>query len=218
MAASPLKEGRKVDDFLHSLSLLIVLLLLLCIEGCLLSKLLNHALYAIVEFNWHIEGCKLVNIEPAFSLSEEHFIVKATLLYFVELVLLEPLNALALLPQAKLRRLAGHFVRAEAVLFTSAPVTGVRTPVCPCVDAKAMFFVVLVLSSILTTVLPSVNADTIHVIVYPLALELAPVEPSVRAQAADLVLLPLAIVPRPVIPAVNAFSVLFTGEVLTFID
>ena len=81
-----------------------------------------------------------------------------------------------------------------------------------------MLFVVFVLTTILSAVLPGVDADAIHIIIDPFSLELASVEPCVRAQAPNLILLPLAIVPRTVIPAVNAFSVLFTGEVLTFID
>ena len=81
-----------------------------------------------------------------------------------------------------------------------------------------MLFVVFVLTTILSAVLPGVDADAIHIIIDPFSLKLASVEPCVRAQAPNLILLPLAIVPRPVIPAVNAFSVLFTREVLTFID
>ena len=50
-------------------------LLLLGSHGSLLSKFLDHALYTLVELIWYIKGCKLVDIETTFSLSEECFVV-----------------------------------------------------------------------------------------------------------------------------------------------
>ena len=114
---------------------------------------------------------------------------------FVELILLKPFNALAFLPQAELCRLAGYFVRAQTVLFTSAPVARVRPSICPCVDSESMLLVVFVFTTILSAVLPGVDADAIHIIIDPVSLELASIEPCVGAQAPDLILLPLAIVP-----------------------
>ena len=60
---------QNIDDFLS------LIVLLLGIHGSLLSKFLDHALYPLVELIWYIKGCKLVDIETTFSLSEEHFVV-----------------------------------------------------------------------------------------------------------------------------------------------
>ena len=55
--------------------LLSLIVLLLGSHGGLLSKFLDHALYTLVELIWYIKGCKLVDIETTFGLSEEHFVV-----------------------------------------------------------------------------------------------------------------------------------------------
>ena len=134
-----------------------------------------------MEFVWHIKGRKLVHIEATLSLSEKHFVVQATLLDFVVLILFKPFDSLSLLPQATLSRLPWHFIGSQAVLLATAPMTRVGASIRPGVDAEAMFLIIFVFTAVLPSVLPSVDANAIHVIIDPLPFKLATVKPGVCA-------------------------------------
>ena len=77
---------------------MLLMLMLFGSHGGFLSEFFNHALDALVEFKRHVKCCKLVHIEAALSLPEEHFIVKTRLLDLFVLVLLEPFDSFALFP------------------------------------------------------------------------------------------------------------------------
>ena len=94
---------------------------LLAITG-VLAEVLDDAGDALVELLRDVESCELVYIEAALCLAEVHLIVELSCHYLVILILFEPLDSLSFLPETKLRRLAWHDIRAEAVLFTAAPV------------------------------------------------------------------------------------------------
>jgi len=64
--------------------------------------------HPLVELGRNFESGKLVHIEPTLCLSEIHFIVKLTNHDFVVLILLEPLDALAFLPETCFKWLAWH--------------------------------------------------------------------------------------------------------------
>ena len=64
-----------ISCYPQNINLLSLIVLLLGSHGGLLSKFLDHALYTLVELIWYIKGCKLVDIETTFGLSEEHFVV-----------------------------------------------------------------------------------------------------------------------------------------------
>ena len=85
-------------------------------------ELVDCLLYAVVEVGRHLEGSDSVNIETTLCLSEIHLIVELVTFDFPLLVFVEPLDALAFLPEAALRLLSWNAVGAESVLLTTAPV------------------------------------------------------------------------------------------------
>lgn len=198
--------------------MLLHLLMMFGLHCGFLSEFFDYALDTIMEFIWYIKSCKLVHIEAAFRLAEEHLIVESALLYFVNLILFKPFDSLAFLPEAELGRLAGDFISSEPMLLATAPMATIGTSIGPCVDTEAMLLVILIFASVLPSVLPCVHTNSIHVIIDPLSFKLAPIKPRIRAQTPNLILLPLAIVPGAVIPAVDALAVLLAGQVLTLVD
>ena len=175
---------------------MLLLLLLFCIQGSLfLSELINYTLYAFVEFIRHVKCCKLVHVEATLCLTEEHFVVKTTLLDLIVLILFKPFDTFAFLPETKFSRLSWHLVRSQSMLFPAAPVPRVDSPIDPCVDTVAMLLIVLVFTTILSSVLPCVYTDAIHVIIDPFSFKLTAVKPCVGAETSDFILLPFTVVP-----------------------
>lgn len=86
------------------------------------------------------------------------------------LILVKPLNTLAILPQTELLfAVLWHVVSAHAMLFTSVPVALVAPAISPGVDAEAVFFIILVLTLVNSAIIPNVDTHTLHVIFEPLA-------------------------------------------------
>lgn len=86
------------------------------------------------------------------------------------LILVKPLNTLAVLPQTKLLfAVLWHVVSAHAMLLTSVPVALVAPAISPGIDAKAVFFVILVLTLVNSAIIPNIDTHTLHVIFEPLA-------------------------------------------------
>jgi len=75
-----------------------------------------------VEVRRHIEGSDSVDIETTLCLSEIHLVVELVGLDFLLLIFVEPLDALAFLPETALCGLSWNAVCAESVLLASAPV------------------------------------------------------------------------------------------------
>ena len=86
------------------------------------AELFHDSLDAFVELHWDLEIRVRVDIEPALWLAEVDFVVELTSHDLFILVIFEPLDAFALLPEAELCGLAWHDVSAETVLFAPAPV------------------------------------------------------------------------------------------------
>ena len=72
---------------------------------------------------------ELIQVEATLRLSEVHLVVELAHHDLVILIRLEPLDALAFLPEAELCGLARNDVSTETVLLTAAPVTAVSASV-----------------------------------------------------------------------------------------
>ncbi len=91
-----------------------------------------------------------------------------------DLLLVEPLHSLAVLPQTILDLVLLHDqVGAETVLLALVPVTLVTPAVSPDVDTETVLFVVLILAFVLSTIIPDINSQTFHIIVLPFSFKLS---------------------------------------------
>ena len=88
----------------------------------ILAELFHDALDALVELRRYVERRIGIYVEATFGLSEVHLVVELTDHDLFVLVVLEPFDALALLPEAKFSRLAWHDIVTESMLFAAAPV------------------------------------------------------------------------------------------------
>ena len=105
---------------------------------------------------------------------EECCIVHLTIVDSLHLRLIEPLDALAILPKAVLKFvLLWYNVRSESMLFSLEPVALVAPLISPGINSEAMFLIILILALIHAAVVPDVDAHAFHVIVEPFALVLA---------------------------------------------
>lgn len=89
------------------------------------AELLHNSRHALVEFGRDLECRVRIDIEAAIGFAEVNFVVELASHDLCILVALEPLDALALLPETAFGRRAWHNVGTEAVLLSTAPVTGV---------------------------------------------------------------------------------------------
>ena len=158
------------------------------------SKLVNSCLDALIEPIWHVKSRKRVHIKSTFHLLEVAFVVESPVFDLADLLLCEPLNALAFLPETKFGGGSRHGIRSQTVLLSTPPVTSVRAAIRPRVNSKSMLFVIFVLAAVLATILPCINTHAIHVIVDPLALILSPIQPRIDSKTLDFVLLPFSVV------------------------
>lgn len=121
----------------------------------------------------------------------------------LHLLLIEPLNALAVLPKTELYFFVfGHEIGTDTVLLATVPVSFVAAVVCPRVNTKPMLFVVLILASVNAAIVPNVDAHALHIIFKPLALVATTVQPRVDSNTADLVFTPVTSVLASIVPLV----------------
>ena len=173
---------------------------------------------AVIELWWLKEGRFGLNHALGIRLMEERRIVHLHIVDRLYLGLVEPLNALAVLPQAELDLVVfGDDIGAESVLFAFVPVAFIAALISPRVDPKAVLFVIFVLAAVHSSVVPDVNSHALHVIVEPFSLVLAAVKPRVDADARDFIFSPISRVHRPVIPLVTADAVLAAEGVVTLV-
>jgi len=134
------------------------------------------------EVGGHVKGSGHVDRENTLRLFEELAVVEPVADYLFLLASIEPLDAFAFFPEAKLGSLVGDGVLTESVLFSLAPVARVHAPIRPRVNAKAVLLIVFVLAFVASAVLPGVHTHSVHVVVDPLALVLSAVQPRIRSQ------------------------------------
>lgn len=91
------------------------------------------------------------------------------------LCLIEPSDALALVPLTILDFSLARVIGTEAVLFSISPAAIVLSTIGPGKHAVSFLLVIDVLTVVLSAVRPSENSCAIHLIILPLAIVLATV-------------------------------------------
>lgn len=130
-----------------------------------------------------------------FSLLEEALVVELSGIDGIDLALVEPFDALAVLPQPILDLIVlGNEIGAQAMLLALVPEALVASSIRPSVNSEAVLLIVLVLALIHPAIVPDVDAHALHVVVEPLALVFAAIKPRVNAYSTDLVLTPVTCV------------------------
>jgi len=103
-------------------------------------------------------------------LVEELGVVFAVAVNALYLIFSEPLNALAIFPEAEFSLvILRDDIFAKAVLLALVPVTFIASLISPGVDTEAMFLVILILALVLPAVVPNINSHAFHVVIEPLA-------------------------------------------------
>ena len=109
---------------------------------------------------------------------EERLVAHLHVVNGLNLCLVEPLDALSVLPEAELGFVvAGHDVGPQAVLLALVPVALITSLISPCIDTKAVLLVILVLTAKQSPVRPTLDAHAFHFTVQPFALVFAPIRP-----------------------------------------
>ena len=130
---------------------------------------------------------------------------------------LEPFDALAFVPLARLDLAPAGMVNAEAVLLSVAPVAVVLAAIGPGEDAMALFLVVDVLALVFAAIGPAEDATAVHFVVLPLAVVLATVGPGVNAHAMNVVFQEFSRVRRSIGPQELPATMFLTITVLAFV-
>ena len=137
-----------------------------------------------------------------------------TILFFL---ILQPLDALAVLPAAHARLIFGICEATDAVLEAIAPVSLVLLAIRPRVDTKALFLVIGVLARIRSTIWPLVDAQAVELTILILTGVLSFVRRCELAVPAHLVIDPVALVDGLVGPDVAALAMLFALHEIAFV-
>ena len=132
------------------------------------------------------------------------------------LLLLDPLNPLAHLPNALLSLALLH-VDALAVLLALEPLAVVAAAIGPGEHAMPVLLVILVLADVLAAVGPGEDALALHAVVDPVAIEDAAVRPNVLASAMNVIIIEVALVGALVCPDKLALTMLLALLVLACI-
>jgi len=109
---------------------------------------------------------------------EELCVIELLVVDVLYLGVVEPFNALAVLPQTILQlAVFRDHVGTQPMLLAPIPEPFITATVCPRVDPEAMFFIILILALIHAPVVPDVYSQTLHVVVKPFTFIASAVEP-----------------------------------------
>jgi len=154
--------------------------------------------------------CILLNHLFRLIIVEKARIVVASI-YFLHLVITEPLNSFSIFPQTVLQFFFGwHVISAQSVLFSAIPIARVASVVVPLINSVAMLFIVFILTCVNSAISPNVDANSFHIVFEPLTFVATAVKPGVNSDSANLIVLPVAGVLAAVVPLVGADAVLLT--------
>lgn len=168
-------------------------------------------------FRWIERGIRHYAVN-ALLLFEELRVVVSLLVDFVDGLLVEPLQSLALLPDAVLfLAFLRVFENANAVLLAAVPPALILSSISPEIVTVPCLLVIKELTFISDTVVVDVNAVSWHVILFPLAVVFATIFPHILTNAVNFVVVPVTRVKWTVGPCILAEALLFTIFVGTFI-
>ena len=113
-----------------------------------------------------MERALMIQIALRICLLEEVLVIELLVVDSLDLALIEPFNALAVLPQPKLHLVVfGDEIGAQTVLLSLEPEALIATSIRPSVNSKPVLLVVLVLALVHSSIVPHVNAHALHVVV-----------------------------------------------------
>ncbi len=105
------------------------------------------------------------------ALVEELSVVKFLVVNLFDLSVVEPFNALSVLPKAILQFIVlRDYISTYAMLLAPVPVAFVTTAISPRVHSESMLLIIFVLALVNTTIVPNIYANALHVVFEPLAL------------------------------------------------
>jgi hypothetical protein len=102
---------------------------------------------------------------------EELSVVKFLVVNLFDLCVVEPFNALSVLPKAILQFIVlRDYVSTYAMLLAPVPVAFVTTAISPRVHSESMLLIIFILALVNTAIVPNIYANALHVVFEPLAL------------------------------------------------
>ena len=102
---------------------------------------------------------------------EELSVVKFLVVDLLDLGVVEPFNALSVLPKAILQFIVlRDYVSTYAMLLAPVPVALVTAAISPRVHSESMLLIVFVLALVYTAIVPNIYANALHVVFEPLTL------------------------------------------------
>lgn len=105
------------------------------------------------------------------ALVEELSVVKFLVVNLFDLSVVEPFNALSVLPKAILQFIVlRDYVSTYAMLLAPVPVAFVTTAISPRVHSESMLLIIFILALVNTAIVPNIYANALHVVFEPLAL------------------------------------------------
>lgn len=98
-------------------------------------------------------------------------VVKFLVVNLFDLSVVEPFNALSVLPKAILQFIVlRDYVSTYAMLLAPVPVAFVTTAISPRVHSESMLLIIFILALVNTAIVPNIYANALHVVFEPLAL------------------------------------------------
>jgi len=130
-----------------------------------------HFAQSIVEVIRLVERSSWVHHVLRVALVEELSVVKLAVVDVLDLCVVEPFNALPVLPKAILQLVVfRHYVSTDTMLLAPVPVAFVTAAISPGVDSEAVLLIVFVLALVNTAIVPNIDANALHVVFEPLTL------------------------------------------------
>ena len=178
-----------------------------------------HVEELIVEPIWFVECAVGFEGALALRLPELHGEIIPNLVYQHHCLLIEPLYALSIFPEAVLNIALGHVaVGAKTVLFPFVPPALIFASISPKVDSVALLLVHEVLTIVSHPVRVDVNTEPLHVVGLPLSEVFTAISPEVDAVTMDLIVNPLSFIGRAIGPGVLSSSFFLTHDVLALVS
>jgi len=142
---------------------------------------------------WPLKRCICAQLICTIRVTKVACDIEISILYLVHLRLVEPFNALTVLPEAEFLCLfIAVCVDAKSVLLAMCPPPFILAPIRPVVDSVTIFFVALVLTVVSHAICVDINSVALHIVLAPLPEVLPPILPQVRSVPVDLVVHPLS--------------------------
>ena len=102
---------------------------------------------------------------------EELSVVKLVVVDFLDLCVVEPFNALTVLPKAILQLIVFRdYICTNTMLLAPIPVAFVTAAISPGVNSETMLLIVFVLALINTAIVPNIDTNALHIVFKPFAL------------------------------------------------